>query len=148
MKLIAHRGNTRGPNPAEENSPVYILNAIKEGYEVEIDVWYEDGTWLLGHDFPQYEVNIEFLRSPWLWCHAKNITTLEELLRNGAHCFWHQTDDVTLTSLGYIWTFPGKQLAGSSICVLPEKGNPDATADELVMICAGICSDYIENYKD
>ena len=23
--------------------------------------------------------------------------------------FWHQTDDFTLTSHGYIWTYPGKK---------------------------------------
>ena len=36
---IAHRGNTRGPNPEKENQPEYILQAINEGFDVEIDVW-------------------------------------------------------------------------------------------------------------
>jgi hypothetical protein len=36
---IAHRGNTRGPNPEKENHPDYILQAIREGFDVEIDVW-------------------------------------------------------------------------------------------------------------
>jgi len=34
MKLIAHRGNTDGPNPSEENNPEYIEEAI-ENAEVE-----------------------------------------------------------------------------------------------------------------
>lgn len=36
---IAHRGNTRGPKPEKENQPEYILQAIHEGFDVEIDVW-------------------------------------------------------------------------------------------------------------
>ena len=36
---IAHRGNTRGPKPEKENQPEYILQAIQEGFDVEIDVW-------------------------------------------------------------------------------------------------------------
>ena len=38
-KWIAHRGNTRGPKPEKENDPEYILQAINEGFDVEIDVW-------------------------------------------------------------------------------------------------------------
>ena len=34
--------------------------------------------------------------------------------------FEHQEDDVTLTSEGYIWTYPNKQLTDNSIAVLPE----------------------------
>ena len=32
-------------------------------------------------------------------------------------------DDVTITSKGYLWTFPGKKIFKKSICVLPEKTN-------------------------
>ena len=42
MILISHRGNLTGPNPKKENHPDYILNALREGYEVEIDVWFEN----------------------------------------------------------------------------------------------------------
>ena len=40
MILIAHRGNINGPSLAMENTCVYIDSAIKLGYDVEIDVWY------------------------------------------------------------------------------------------------------------
>jgi glycerophosphoryl diester phosphodiesterase len=40
MKLIAHRGNTEGPNPLEENKPEYIEEAIENGFDVEIDIWF------------------------------------------------------------------------------------------------------------
>ena len=58
------------------------------------------------------------------------------------HCFWHQEDDVTLTSCGFMWTYPGQKLTNKSICVLPEKSN-DSFND-----CLGICSDYIINYRE
>jgi len=54
MKFISHRGNLTGPNPERENHPSYILEATANGFEVEIDLWYENGKLILGHDEPQY----------------------------------------------------------------------------------------------
>ena len=34
MILIAHRGNTSGPNPEKENNPQYVDKAIDSGYNV------------------------------------------------------------------------------------------------------------------
>ena len=65
--------------------------------------------------------------------------------------FWHQNDYVTLTSLGYFWTFPGKQLTLNSIAVLPEttsNQDPATMIDSKLFQCLGICSDYIKRYKD
>ena len=62
----------------------------------------------------------------------------------GVHCFWHQSDDVTLTSKNYLWTYPGKQLTFKSIAVLPEQA--DYSEIDLRK-CTGICSDYIEKYR-
>jgi len=142
MFLIAHRGNITGKNPEKENEPSYILDAINKGFDVEIDVWYVNNTFFLGHDNPQHEVDIEFLSNDKIWCHAKNIEALYEMIRySSIHCFWHQTDDVTLTSKGYLWTFPGNKLTKNSISVKPDhKINPG--------ICAGICCDYIGRYRN
>ena len=38
MILIAHRGNTIGPNIEKENHPDYIDEAIKKGFDVEVDI--------------------------------------------------------------------------------------------------------------
>ena len=48
---------------------------------------------------------------------------------------------ITLTSLGYIWSFPGKQPIKDSIAVMPEIHNDDTSK------AIGVCSDFIENYK-
>ncbi len=57
------------------------------------------------------------------------------------HFFWHQDDDVTLTSRGYFWTYPGKSLTTKSIAVLPEISEGDNFNK-----CAGICTDFVLAY--
>ncbi len=143
--LISHRGNLNGPEKEKENMPNYILDAIKLGYDVEIDVWFHKKMFYLGHDGPVYKVKSEFLMNPRIWCHAKNLEALEELSKySEIHYFWHQNDDATLTSRNYIWTYPGQKLIDNSICVLPEKIS--ATYIKFAK-CVGICSDYIARYK-
>jgi hypothetical protein len=149
MHLISHRGNLTGPSPREENHPDYISKAISKGFEVEIDVWRVNNKWVLGHDEPQYEIEQSFLTptsaNRILWLHMKNIEALHHAsgsLVELSTFFWHQSDDFTLTSDGHIWTYPGKKLTNKSICVLP--GPPK---HDILLTCAGICSDYIEAYK-
>ena len=140
MILIAHRGNMTGSNIQRENEPLYIIEALEKSFDVEVDVWWKDDGFWLGHDEPQYQVKEEFLQNIKLWCHAKNIDALNQMIENGKiHCFFHQEDDVTLTSKGYLWTYPGKQLTSNSIAVLPEGNVPDGIA--------GICSDNVGSYK-
>jgi hypothetical protein len=144
MILISHRGNTNGKFESYENEPAYIDKAISEGYNVEIDLWMNDGVLYLGHDSIQYEINYEWLkdRKNKLWIHCKNIEALEwcdEKIE--FHYFWHQEDAATLTSQGTIWAYPGKQPIKNSIAVMPE-----IYGDNIIQ-CLGICSDYIERYK-
>ena len=144
MIYIAHRGNIAGPNPEFENRVEYIQSALTQGYECEIDVWFDHG-WFLGHDYPQYPIDSQFLTTPRLWIHCKNDKALYQMSKHvytRFHYFWHQEDDYTITSKGYIWTYPGKQLLLNSICVLPE------IASYKNLKCAGICSDFIEKYKN
>ena len=141
MILISHRGNTSGKNPQYENSEDYCQEAIDAGFCVEIDVWYTD-TWWTGHDRPQYRVNPDFFftQTQSVWCHAKNIQALYRLHEMGAHCFWHQRDAVTMTTEGYLWTYPLEELTPNSICVLPE------LQKDVELNCVGICSDFIVRY--
>lgn len=140
MYHISHRGNLRGKTD-QENKMAYIETAREAGFEVEIDVWYLDGQFYLGHDGPQETVPESFLENQGFWCHAKNFDALNRMLVNiSIHCFWHQEDDFTLTSLGYLWTYPGKPLSKRSICVLPEQSDIEPVE------CLGICSDFIERY--
>jgi hypothetical protein len=143
MRLISHRGNITGPNPDLENNPSYIKEALNAGYDVEVDVWYQENKFWLGHDSPEYQIEIDFLHTSKLWCHAKNDQALFAMQsQEGIHYFWHQDDDFTLTSEGFIWTYPEKTLYYNSICVLPEMGH-----DDNIEHCYGICSDFIYLYK-
>ena len=148
MILISHRGNINGKNPEKENHPDYIWVAIQAGYEVEIDVWFKDNKFMLGHDEPQYEFPFELMQNHYskLWLHCKNLEALEMFLTLDAtgsklNYFWHESDKVTLTSKNIMWAYPGTQPLKGSIAVLPEWKEDDISQ------CAGICSDYIEKYK-
>ena len=152
MKLISHRGNINGPNPLKENSPEYIDLAIDQGYDVEIDIRYDafDGKFYLGHDDPQYVVTPYWLAQHMdhLWIHCKNIDALYHFVgkTGGYNYFWHQEDNFTLTSKGYIWTYPGKTYTPKSIVVMPELNKPNW--DQItVMNCYGVCSDYVSKIK-
>jgi hypothetical protein len=144
MVLISHRGNLNGKNIERENQPEYIDEAINAGFDVEIDVWMKEGVLLLGHDKPQYGINQQWLNSRYerLWIHCKNVEAMEWFNSIGSfNYFWHQEDTVTLTSMGVLWAYPGKQPIKGSVAVLPEIYN-----DKLDN-CIGICSDYIAKYK-
>ena len=142
MYLISHRGNINGIQKDDENKPEYINKALEKGFDVEIDVRFSKGKFFLGHDYDQYEIDHKFLSNKKIWCHAKTSEALLALYETNAHYFWHQEDDYTITSKGYIWTYPGKKLFSKSICVLPEIANYKE------INCMGICSDFIERYKN
>jgi len=148
MILISHRGNTNGRIEESENNPEYIDETLRMGFDVESDVWFKNEQWWLGHDEPQYPISSDWLeeRQDKLWIHCKNIEAVIELESGNKHYdgfnfFWHEYDTLTLTSLSYIWVYPGKQPIKRSIAVMPELFNDDISS------CVGVCSDYIQNYK-
>jgi hypothetical protein len=147
MIYISHRGNIDGKKPHLENHPDYIEEALNLGYDVEIDLWYVDDKFMLGHDEPQYEIEWDSwinYKTHKLWIHCKNIEAMVWLDENtkDVNYFWHEEDTATLTSFGYIWAYPGKQPIRGSIAVMPERSNDDISQ------CKGICSDIIKKYKD
>jgi hypothetical protein len=145
MKLISHRGNLEGPNTEKENHPDYIWEALQAGYDVEIDVWWIDGKFKLGHDEPQYDFPFSLIERHYnkLWIHCKNmdaLSQLNELDSNGSklNYFWHENDLGILTSRGYIWS---ANLFDRGILVMPEVYKKEPNKNTF-----GICSDYIKNY--
>lgn len=136
MIIISHRGNTEGHDSKTANCPDHISKVLETGLHCEVDVWKIKDKYFLGHDESGYDINLNFLKNDKLWCHAKNLESLQGMLDNNIHCFWHQTDDYTLTSKGYIWTFPEKEVCGRSVIV--HKG-PD-WRDKYN--CYAVCTDY------
>lgn len=144
MILISHRGNLDGPIKKYENHPDYLNEALNSNFNIEIDLFYDGNYLWLGHDNPQYKLkDNEWLEDERIWCHAKNIKTLNYLInQKNIHSFFHQNDDVTLTSNGFIWTFPNKEVFSNSIIVVQEK-----IMKSQLPSCYGICSDYVNMLK-
>ena len=155
MKIISHRANLNGIEPSLENKPEQIDKCINLQYDVEVDVRYDPltKTFWLGHDKPQYEIDLKWLndRHEYLWIHCKNINCLYEFTKYESFVneyFWHQEDDFTLTNNNFIWTYPGKFLTSKSILVMPEWNTKIDDFNLLKNIdCYGICTDYPEILK-
>lgn len=107
MKKIAHRGNINGPNISFENKIEYLKHAYNSGFEVECDLIAHNGILYFGHDEPIELADLEFIQSKGIWCHAKNLDALCILTKLRTHYFWHQEDNVCLTSKKFIWCYPG-----------------------------------------
>ena len=139
MILIAHRGNINGKSNME-NHPEYILKAIKNKFDVEIDIWNIKQKWWLGHDKPEYQVSEKFLEDINInsWFHCKNLNALFYMNKNYKY-FWHENDNYTLTSNGYIWTYPNKNFNNKCIIV----DNVVRQISKLKIVPFGICSDYV-----
>jgi hypothetical protein len=138
MIIISHRGNVKGSDPFNENNPIHIKKLLDSSIYVEIDVWFINNRFYLGHDKPDYEITLVFLKHKNLWCHAKNLEALQELLKENIICFWHQEDDFTLTSNNYIWTYPNKNVGNLSIIVDKSKDWRSKNYN-----CYGICVDFL-----
>ena len=140
MKVISHRGNLFGPNSETENNPDHIQDVLKK-HDVEVDVWLSSNNEIfLGHNYPQYIISPNFLQHKGLWCHAKNLNALYYLMNANIKCFFHNVDDYTLTSNGYIWTYPGYEVTDKSIIVDLNEGWQNTNYN-----CYGVCVDYIYN---
>lgn len=72
-----------------------------------------------------------------MWIHCKNFEALDYFSKQkeNYNYFWHQEDDFTITSKGFIWTYPGKEVGDLSVIV-------DLEGDS-VYNCYAICSDYL-----
>ena len=150
MLLISHRGNVAGSEPDLENNPNHI-DRIIVGMEmnVEVDLWvFDQQEMYLGHDEPQYGIDFRWLytRRNKLWIHCKNIEALVYMhnlpVNNEFNYFWHENDDYTITSKGFIWAYPGKEvhLPSRAIAVMPENSGINLRPFR------GICTDYPERY--
>jgi hypothetical protein len=118
------------------------LEAIDLGFDCEIDLWKMGRILFLGHDKPQYQISEKYLfeNATKLWIHCKNLSALEYVVKTKEQLngFWHQEDDFTLTTKGYIWTYPNRKTCSLSILVHLDLWHEDQLEPQL----AGVCSDY------
>jgi len=109
MKIISHRGNLTGPHSCSENHPDAIQTALRLGFMVEVDIHVTDHVYL-GHDRPAFAMDFSLFENPNCIFHAKNLKALDYLMDRGVHCFWHEEDQLTITSQGKLWCYPGTHL--------------------------------------
>lgn len=148
-RWILHRGLSYGPNPTLENDEITLLSRIVEGWDVELDVWYINGDWWIGHDRPSSKLqHLELLTHPHCWVHCKNLEALYHIPETSHH-FVHDRDVATLTSHNYIWyninqfVDPIKESQRSSkpsVMVLPERSN---FSKDMIWSADAVCSDYL-----
>ena len=150
MIFYAHRGNTKGPNPSEENNPAYLKQAIDQGFHVEVDLWFQDKHFWFGHDGPDYRVKYSWMTKNVHSCifHCKNIAALAKLRESdfgGFHFFWHQNDDYTMTNEGFVWVYPGRPFPKNYRYIACEPDLDVFPGDGYDV--QGICSDYVYNLR-
>lgn len=137
MKIISHRGNISGANPETENHPDQICKVLSSGFDCEVDFWFIDNCFFLGHDKPQYEIDFSFLYKEGLWIHCKNLEALS-MCPPSSNYFWHEKDCYTLTSKKFIWTYPGEKVKDDCIIV-----DNDPNWKNKNYNCWGVCTDYL-----
>jgi hypothetical protein len=139
MRIISHRGNLNGINPELENNPEHILRICEE-HEVEVDAWYIDEEWFLGHDEPLYSIDETFFNDQ-MWIHCKNLAACSKLQQSHLNWFWHESDKITITSKGFIWCYPQIYIANG----ITVEYNYN---DSLPSCILGVCTDYVDKYKN
>tara|TARA_R100000008_G_scaffold31266_1_gene17456 strand:- start:702 stop:1139 length:438 start_codon:yes stop_codon:yes gene_type:complete len=142
MILISHRGNINGIDFVQENTKPYIQNAIDLGYDVEVDIRYEDNNFLFGHDYGQYDVELQWLldRKDKLWVHCKDFKSLSKLIDTEVRVFYHQKEDYTIISDGHIWAHNLSDIDDK--CIIPLLSEKELKNWKRTDVY-GICSDYV-----
>jgi hypothetical protein len=141
-KVVAHRANLYGSDSSRENRVFAIQECLVKGFDVEIDVRLHELSLFLGHDTQQEAIDINFLKyySSSLWVHCKCVNSLVYLLEfPEVNCFFHDDDDVTLTSHNFIWTYPRKQFTTRSVIVATTLEDSRIHLNSGVY---GICTDF------
>jgi hypothetical protein len=149
MKFISHRGNTVGRHKIYENCPSTIQNVISIGYGVEIDVWYKNNKFFLGHDEPEWEISDQFFKNNYqqLLIHCKNDEALFRLNTIPIlELFTHADDPFTLSSKNVILIHPHTVTTlRKGILIMPEMSH--YTINEILEF-DGIVSDNIKFYEN
>lgn len=142
MRIIAHRGNIDGPCPVAENHPDYVLEAIKRGYDVEVDVRMTDSGLYLGHDEPVDLVPMDFVRNSKIWAHAKDPVTFGILSKfPDVNCFYQESDAISVTNQGFIWCHKDHPVRGPRSVVYWDGSDPMAN-EILESGACGVYTDY------
>lgn len=151
-RIISHRGNLRGINHEGENRPEYLIDAIAHGFDVEVDLWEENGSFYFGHDVPQYKTSIHFMETHLgqkAWFHCKNPEAYFSLVKynsshsKGLNAFYHTCEDIVPVVTPYtadvFWCHNLKY--ANDQCVIPLLGLNDLMQYKGTTNVCGVCTD-------
>jgi len=144
MIKISHRGNINNIDHTRENSPSYIDEAIRMGYDVEIDIRFINDQLYLGHDIPEYKIDINFLtkRKDNLWVHTKDFKSLSRLISLPLRIFFHEKEAHTIIhNTNLIWSHNLNESNENSI--IPLLTRQSISESSKYMHVYGICSDFV-----
>ena len=145
MIFISHRGNLNGVISHRENAPDYVDEALKLGFECEVDLRMKDNIPCLGHDTPDHPVTIEWLteRKGGLWVHVKEYSALVWLMENCPNnkFFCHESDKFTLVSNGWVWSHDLDNRMTNK-CVIPLLSK-ESVATYNQNGFGAVCSDFV-----
>ena len=114
------------------------------GFDIEIDVRVVNQIIYLGHDTPDYEVDISFFNKN-MWIHCKNLEAVGIMSKADLNWFWHDNDMLTLTSKGYIWCYPEVYIEGGITVV---KQEPEHLKQNILGICTNRPIEWKNFYKE
>jgi len=144
QQFIAHRGNVDGRFAADENKPETIQELNRKGIACEIDVWYRENKYWLGHDAPETEISFEWLMEylPLRLIHCKHRESLDKLHREcgrlgyNVNLFYHTVEDYALTSRGHIIVHPDQICLPDSIEMMPEMSKQRDMKSRSNVVCS------------
>ena len=137
--FIANRGNYQGADTDNENTFSYLLQAFNAGHLVVCDIQTYKSVLYFGHNEPKETVNWQFITKNKVICRAVDLDSFVVLYNLNAHCFWYQTDDMSLTSRGYLWCKPDVQIDHTrAIWTNVNKEKLHSRPDKIFGICGDI----------
>jgi hypothetical protein len=138
--FLSNRGNVDSQNPKKENTIDHLTNAYDRGFCLKTDIWVIKDSVVTGVGHPNHAINLERFSKDRLLIQARNPAALLFLLQANYHCFWRETDELTITNKGFVLSF-SSMLFPNSILMKPED-NMVIPDDNYL----GICSDFISGY--
>ena len=112
MKIIAHRADINNRSSRRESTKSSVKDCVDLGFNVEIDKRLFYGNLYLGHNRTEEIIKKQEPRKikNKVWILRKNLKAFFSQIQGDFNYFWHEEDSYTLTSKGYIWAYPGKEL--------------------------------------
>ncbi|MFM2010735.1 MAG: Synechococcus phage [Bacteroidota bacterium] len=142
MYIISNRGNLNGRISEFENQPQYVDEAIvNHGLFVKIDVWVVDNKFYLGNEEPTYLIDPHWLiyREADLLIQARNVDAVKFLNSLNLNWFWHETDELTISSGGTVLLFNDNLFIKDCITFV-ESENKKIVSE------SGVCADHPITY--